>query len=1200
LSSSSNPDLFQDSVVSAYVDAPRYLERSWLEKQVEDRLAQSACRFLLVTAEPGAGKTAFMAGMARRHLSWPRYFIRRDQLSPFGNVGVRDFLLTVGLQFAAGFPAAFQSQPLRAVIEQRLGSLEVGAEAIGAQVDRMLASPFYQAVLEVHQQVKTTGGKLIGLHVGEWVSDPHLIPLSDLLAMALVDPGRVLLKQVPDLRLVILVDALDELRYHSEGAQFLSWLAALPDLPPNLSFLLTSRDDPALLSNLRSTQAQNLKELPLSAESSQVQEELHIYASRLVQEPPLAALLAGEGQSQAFVTRAVQRSNGNLGFLDALGRALDAALAQGDQDAARQLLSLQSVPAGLNALHAHLLRQVWQVVREERLEMRDPQTGETFYLRAWTGLYLKILGVLATAFEPLSLDQISLLGGFSALAAELPSALQRLAQFCDLVGSRYRLYHASLAEFLTAESTRQDPATLDLYVDVAAWHARIASFYWPSGDHPLDPRLDDYGVNHLAAHLFRGGDRRLLLLPDPAWMLRRFEAGGHTYAGFLADLDLGLGFPLATGPDDPGGQDWPAAARLGLLRTSLVSLSFQLPPEILLRALQLKIWTAQRVLDEAARLPQLPPRQRLFQLLLDSGLLDDAQQERARLALGAAAALESVPPPADLILDPEVARQRLAGHLSGVRRALEAILERAQQDGLEGPGWEHWQALYHAMQKASSHLQPGGMLVPLDLILGVRLSFVAFNPLRERHRLLALAYQWAFDSQLAEKYLDPALDLALQQPSPQRELALQALAPFATGLAVSRLLQSALQADPGPLQQDLLASLAAGLQTAQLSSVLGSARQIRGDESDQLQLLAGLLPFLVGQSALYPDALEWALACARRLPERVEAGMDGSRAQALLDLLPGLAQDQRPTILQEAFQAASQLSVGANATRMSKAFSLASFLPLLPPDDRPAIVRQALNLVDPDEVDEPLFLSPVVAVLAPYLEPERLAGYLEWLPLSNPDLRQPALEAWQAHRQFDPVALGRAALSAVAAIEWDESLRVQAFTLLIPQLPQSLVGEALEFALAVRAEPIRLQALLALLPRLDNRLALQLLDAARLMPALDCVRLQAGLASRMDEPLRQPVLDEALQEALPLADPDQRAQGLYALALAQPAWVLAQRQRLLPDLQLLLNPVDGCERGVYLRRLSRLAPVWLACLPGTGADSLYLVLDEVCRRWQWE
>jgi hypothetical protein len=1182
------------------VDAPRYLERSWLEQQVTDLLAQNDCRFLLLTAEPGSGKSAFMAGMARQHPSWPRYFIRRDQLSPFGNVGVRDFLLSAGLQMAACFPAAFQPQPLRVAIEQRLGDLEPGAEAVGAQVERLLASPFYQAVLEVHQQVQSAGGNLIGLRVGEWISDPHLIPISDLQAMALIDPGKVLLGQQPDLRLVFLVDALDELRYHPEGTQFLSWLASLPLLPANLSFLLTSRDDPALLSELRSRLGQNLIEMPLLSQPSQVQEELRRYAARLAQEPSWATLFAGKSQQQAFIERAVERSNGNIGFLDALGRALDSAMAQADEAGALRLLSLQTLPAGLNALHAHLLRQVWEVVHQERVEMRDLDSGETFYLNAWTALYLKILGVLAVAREPLTPDQILSLGGISALSDELPSALQRLTQFCDLVDNRYRLYHASLAEFITAESTRQNPATLDLYVDGNAWHSRIASFYWPSGDHTNGARLDAYGLNHLAFHLSQAGDHRLLQLPSLAWMRRRFESGGYTYAGFLADLDLGLKFPLAGVSGDSGWQEWTMVARLGLLRGSLVSLSYQLPPEIMLRALQLGLWTGERVLDEAARIPLFTQRQRLFQLLLESGLLDDAQQERARLAQQAAGLLQDRPPTKTPVLDPESARQQLLGHLDGVHHALEAILKVVKQEPLDGIGWKRWLALYDVLDEACKRLKQVDPLISLEMLLGLGLSFQAINPLQEKHRILALAYQWSFDARLADKYLDPAIELALRQPSPQCELALLALAPFVDGPAISRLLQPALRADSGPLQQNLLASLAARLSADQLVIVLQTMRQIRGDEIDLLRALTTLLPNLIDHSPVYPDAVEWALACARRLPKNVEAGSDGSQSQALLELVPGLKEEQRTAILLEAFQAARQLDVDANATRLAKALILAGFLPLLPPDQRAGAVQQALSLVDPEEVDEPLFLSPVVAVLAPYMDLELLAGNLEWMPLANPDLRQLVLEPWTAHHQFDPIALARVALSALELIRWDSSLRVLAFMLLLPQIPESLLGEALEFALDVQEEPARLRALLAIAPRLEHRLATQLLDAARLLPGLSCVRLLAKLASRLDEPLRQKVLDESLQAALSLADPDQQALGLSSLAASHPDSIFARRERILPYLQSLLILSDDGGRGAYLRRLSCLIPLCLSCLPGSSAENLYKVLDEVCRNWQWE
>ena len=47
--------------------------------EVNDQLGMPDCRFVLLTAAPGAGKSTFMAQLAKDHEDWPRYFIRRDQ-----------------------------------------------------------------------------------------------------------------------------------------------------------------------------------------------------------------------------------------------------------------------------------------------------------------------------------------------------------------------------------------------------------------------------------------------------------------------------------------------------------------------------------------------------------------------------------------------------------------------------------------------------------------------------------------------------------------------------------------------------------------------------------------------------------------------------------------------------------------------------------------------------------------------------------------------------------------------------------------------------------------------------------------------------------------------------------------------------------------------------------------------------------------
>src|SRR5215471_16053771 len=110
-------DLFYEELIRSYVETPRFVARPWLAKQIEEALIDSSCRFFMLKASPGAGKTAFVAWLAHQHSSWPRYFIRRDQRTPLGDVGAYSLLLQIGFQLAALQPALFERKQLQVVIE---------------------------------------------------------------------------------------------------------------------------------------------------------------------------------------------------------------------------------------------------------------------------------------------------------------------------------------------------------------------------------------------------------------------------------------------------------------------------------------------------------------------------------------------------------------------------------------------------------------------------------------------------------------------------------------------------------------------------------------------------------------------------------------------------------------------------------------------------------------------------------------------------------------------------------------------------------------------------------------------------------------------------------------------------------------------------------------------------------------------------
>ncbi len=202
-------DLFFREIVHRYVDAPRFVRRDWLVAEVDEAIADDRTRVVLLVGEPGVGKSGLVAQLARDHPTWPVYLLRRDQRSPLAGGSARSFLIRIGLQLAAAYPDLVSTEQLRIEVEQRIGAVRDGGTAVGAQIERILTSPFHQARLAVSQRAGTVAGELVGVQIGEWIADPRLLDLADLADMALFAPARALARLAPAQRLVLLVDALD-------------------------------------------------------------------------------------------------------------------------------------------------------------------------------------------------------------------------------------------------------------------------------------------------------------------------------------------------------------------------------------------------------------------------------------------------------------------------------------------------------------------------------------------------------------------------------------------------------------------------------------------------------------------------------------------------------------------------------------------------------------------------------------------------------------------------------------------------------------------------------------------------------------------------------------------------------------------------------------------------------------------------------
>ena len=467
-------NLFFQPIVSSYTKPrnPRFIRRDTLAKKIRDAIDQENCRFVLLTGAPGTGKSTFMAQLAEENPNWLRYFIRRDQRSPLGDPGSRSFLMQMGFQFAALHPDVFKLDQIRVSVETIVRRVESSGSLVSARIGRILASPFVQMVLEVRTQVEEAGGRVCGLEVGEWVSDPRLLSPNDLAKLALFDTARALQEKNGE-HLVILVDALDELRYHPHLDSLLDWLEKCGDIPENVRFILSSRGDPALLGGFCRTQNHWLHEISLD-QYEDAEKEVRAYATLLASEEPIKLRLGT--RSYDFIEQAATKAHNHMGYMDALARAMDQALRQNDETRLQELLELRGLPETLSRLYVHFLDQVRRSVEHEVVELDPLPSGEQRYLRAWPAVFKKMLAVLSVVKQPLEMNQLVALGDIHARDDYVQDCLLRLLQFLDTPPGRYRIYHTSLAEFFGQESLQLEETSIALYVNTTTWHRRISDY----------------------------------------------------------------------------------------------------------------------------------------------------------------------------------------------------------------------------------------------------------------------------------------------------------------------------------------------------------------------------------------------------------------------------------------------------------------------------------------------------------------------------------------------------------------------------------------------------------------------------------------------------------------------------------------------------------------------------------------------------
>ncbi len=506
--------------------ADDFVGRGWVLGEVENWRVQRPERYLLITGEPGSGKTAlaaWLAGLGPPPDDGTQAAILADLRQRWG---AAHFCVSRGQGTVD--PNAFTLSLVKQLSQRYLVFAEAAIDRFTPQID-------------ISQVVQENRGTIVGTHVERLIVSGER-KAADLYQRAVREPLQALAEMQPDLAILILIDALDE-AVTADEPNIVTLLAGSTDLPPAIRFVVTSRNEPRVTDKFA-----DVAWLGLSAarNSTATTADLDAYVRRRVAAQRRPGAQAG-GPSDV-VTRLVRRAEGNFLYARWVLDELEA------DDA----VDLVALPKGLYGLYRIFL---------DRLV----KGGPTFF-QAWLSRHEPFFGSLTVADPaapeavlPRWLDWTK--PEFNAYVHDVTQVIEYLAEIADGEAG-YRLYHRSVAEFFGAERYPDDGGVRvnEYYVEPARHHDRIASYYLRRFADPDDwaadwSAADRYGLAHLVGHLKArvdladGGRRRLAdalyaVCLDPGFQAAQRQGLGGIHAT-LADLrtTLDIALRMPTGRD---------------------------------------------------------------------------------------------------------------------------------------------------------------------------------------------------------------------------------------------------------------------------------------------------------------------------------------------------------------------------------------------------------------------------------------------------------------------------------------------------------------------------------------------------------------------------------------------------------------------------------------------------------------------------
>ena len=457
--------------------------RQWVLEKVAEWLGDStAPRVLLITGEPGCGKTALSAWLAAPSNALPA--------GPLKNV--RSAWTAGHFCMAEGHRSSVQAVAFAQSLARQIAERIV---AFGPLVLELVA-PTVRG--EAHADANW--GTVIGIQIQNLIiksPDPE-----EVYDRSIRQPLVRLCERQPDTRIFILVDALDEALTVSATCTIVDLLAGSEDFPPTVRFLLTSRLEPKVFQKFPLARLLNLSD---SSFSGAVNDDIRAYIKQR----------AVSGLSSANIEALVNAAEGNFLYV----RILLDEIVRG----ARKIDDLATLPVGLHALYRTSLDRLTHSVAD-----------------SWRNRYQPLLGRLSIAAADVPQE---LLGEWTAQADQIASTLYEIFQLVESTVApdsalKYRLYHRSIADFLALSAYRANGLTLPnpYHTPAIVQHEAIADFYLKTFSERWQD-CDAYGLRHLPLHLreARKADGLRNILLTFGWLQAKLEA--TDMISLIADYD---------------------------------------------------------------------------------------------------------------------------------------------------------------------------------------------------------------------------------------------------------------------------------------------------------------------------------------------------------------------------------------------------------------------------------------------------------------------------------------------------------------------------------------------------------------------------------------------------------------------------------------------------------------------------------------